>query len=226
MFQTYWRPFGYSTFEWYTIPYVPWSGWVWRPPLSNSLSHLILIHFSPARTAEDEQTLKERHQPWPSNIQPGRVGPPKVMIFAAIFERFNVEVYKLQNCKTIWGLRKNTWSKQQATGIHRGLFHGSKLCNTRRLLLDTPAVILCHIPLFPYEKHGWFDLNTSKQHSQRSFVGQAVGLSRVAVKGTVKGREGLSSENGLRNDWPSRNGCSKTSEKCSVPFGHAILSHP
>ncbi len=116
---------------------------------------------------------------------------------------------RFTSCKTFCGLRKNTCLKQQTTG---GCFNHKPSCATLGLLLDTPLysqgyvfnVFLCHIAFFPMKT---WDLKTSEQHSQRSFLRQALGLSRVAVKGVVKGCEGLSSDNGLRNDWPSNNGC-------------------
>lgn len=61
------RPFGYSTF------------WVIHDTSRYPMCHDIMIRLGLmasfdtflARTAEDEQTLKERHQPWPSNIHRG-----------------------------------------------------------------------------------------------------------------------------------------------------------
>ena len=120
---------------------------------------------------------------------------------------------RFTSCKTFCGLRKNTCLKFKTTN-HRGLFQPqAKLCNTwiavgyTTLLtrLCFQCVFVSH-RFFPHENMG-LDLKTSEQHSQRSFLRQALGLSRVAVKGVVKGCEGLSSDNGLRNDWPSNNGC-------------------
>lgn len=132
------------------------------------------------------------------------LAPQKVMIFIAAIILLKGSMLRFTSCKTIYLSFKERHLVK--TTNHMGWNNTGPSCATQGG---------CS---FPHEKHVWFDLNTSKQHSQCSFLGQAVGLSRVAVKGTVKGREGLSSENGLRNDWPSNNGCIEDLRKRFVSF--------